>query len=292
MFLSELAWRWCFGIVALAMGSLAWGRVFGGVHISDLQISNLRSENVFVVAQTIKDIFVEVLPKLLRGVLGVSPILAGLWLIIATAGRSVTFRFLKVGSSGNWWATSLIHLFRLLGALLLSGFFLCAIAVFSYFTVRANPENPNYALYFTLVALAAIFLLLLANVGNWYLALAPLFSVVEGQGFSAAIESSRQLSRKFAGELGLTTGMFFFVRLIWFAAMGVLSLAPVALFQSSVAMSLGLLALLTLFYFAGADFLYIARMAAYWHILERDSGGLPGRVAPRGGELLYRPPAI
>src|SRR5207248_6704414 len=107
------------------------------------------------------------------------------------------------------------------------------------------------------------------SVVNWFLSLAAVFVVTEGKDTFAAIAAAVDLCRREAGSVfaagtwfGLAHGVAFFVATsivaFPFAFIGVLPGAIV----------LGGVLLVTLLYFAAADFLYVGRLGAYVAILE------------------------
>jgi hypothetical protein len=106
---------------------------------------------------------------------------------------------------------------------------------------------------------------LLWSMVNWFLALAPIGMVRDDQGALKSIADSVDLYRRIPGPyMGIATGFGLFRAVALVAAVIAALVAAQAPAASAVALSVAI----ALVYFAVADFLYIARLAAFMALEE------------------------
>ena len=117
---------------------------------------------------------------------------------------------------------------------------------------------------------------------NWFLSLASMFVVVQGEDTFGAIAAAAGLCRERTGPVlavsfwfGLAHGVAFFMATSAVA----FPLAFIAILPGSVV--LGGVFLVTLLYFAVVDFLYMGRLAAYLYIAENpEDVAIPEIIPP------------
>src|SRR5262249_40912994 len=141
----------------------------------------------------------------------------------------------------------------------------------------ADATEPNWVIYLSLVLITLPLILLAWGILNWILSLAPLFAVEQQKtraALAAAVRSLRSERKAYwsaSGAYGLLRGAALVVLIV-------IGIALAALSQSTIV--LVLLVVLVLVYFAFADLLYVARIAAYLQI----AGQAPA-VAANSGRL-------
>jgi hypothetical protein len=261
----EIAWRWSFGV---AGALVLWWVVVSTLHriwISDAQWAALRTLDMRVTPDILARIVIIYRRELLFAIASLLSALALLWTIAAAWGRSVTLKIL--GGPSNTWAVAGLTLLRVL-------LFLVALlaAVFSvgsaaWVSTSANAAEPNWTLYLLIVFIALPLIMVVWAILNWVLSLAPLFAVEGQKGvlapLGAAFRSVRFSRNRYwsaSGSYGLLRGAALVVLIVVGAILAALS--------QSKAM-LALLCVLLLVYFAFADLLYVARMAAYLQIVQK-----------------------
>jgi hypothetical protein len=154
---------------------------------------------------------------------------------------------------------------------------LAAALIAGLAAVRGEENSPGL---FLLVFLPLSFLAsLLWSVLNWYLSLAPVFAVRDGRNSVSSIAEAARAVRRNRGAFSSVSMVFGFVRLFAMTTATVIGLMPLAL-VGTVAneVVLVLIGLVTLGYFAFADFLYIARLAAYVRIVESSEQTSAGSI--------------
>jgi hypothetical protein len=231
-------------------------------------------------------------------VLGLAMLAA--WIVIAALGRVVTLRavgsYLReesaLDSSGDqrWRMGSLagLNFLRVAAALaaVVGGLAAWLIAA------AASPEDASSPGIAVLIFLAVMLLVWLAwAVMNWLLSFAAVFVVAQGEDTFGAITTALQLPRARVGPvLAAST---------WF---GLAHVAAFVIASSVVAFALALAGMLppgvvfagvllvTLLYFAVADFLYMGRLAAYVAIVEGPDVIPVAEVAPHSVDS--QPPAL
>jgi hypothetical protein len=236
----------------------------------------LRTRQPALILQAIARIFQGSAPRALAALLVLMLALTLAWTVLASVGRTATLKLLFEhyrGSrgqeeAGTWRLSSLIGLnfFRAMTVLAgvagtMGAMFLSAAA-----SSRTDP-SPGSALliFYMLTMLMGLVWLAL----NWFLSLAAVFVVGQGQDTFGALAAAADLFWK--RPLSVTAATTWFGLAHGLAFMVATSVVAVPLAFAGVlpaAVVLGGLLLVTLLYFAVADFLYVGRLAAYVFMME------------------------
>jgi hypothetical protein len=106
---------------------------------------------------------------------------------------------------------------------------------------------------------------------NWFFGIAPLFCIRNGAPAMDALAQSVDFVARRGGRLFLLGLGFLPLRLIWLGTMGLAMFAPLSLARYlAPGWVLLMMAAIALLYFAGADLLNLARLAAYASLAEDD----------------------
>ncbi len=261
--LAEIAWRWAFGIAAIAVTLLLIRQSLAAVDVSEVELALARRSGLFLAADAVARSIAEALPVLVRGLLAAVPALSVLWIIGASIGRGVTLAAVNPAAETRARRFGPLAGINALRALLT----LSAIGAWIGSMILASaafpPREEHAASAVMLWLLLAVVIGLCWSVVNWFLSLAPIFVLRDGRGIWGAVRDSLDLLRlrpraylSIAAWFGLWRMLLIFVALllggIAFAAAG--SNAPAVVVSETV---------LALAYFALADWLQIARLAAY-----------------------------
>jgi hypothetical protein len=162
-----------------------------------------------------------------------------------------------------------LHFLRAtLGVAALLGYFGASIIAWSVATSRPAGRLAVFLLVF--VVLSALIALLRSRIG-WFLLLATLFSVRDRRDTFGAIADAVRLFRRRSPDLVTVGTVSLLVRLLVFSAALGLGLVPVLLIGRVPGwLVIAMVGLVTVIYFAAADFLFIARLAAYVAVAEDD----------------------
>jgi hypothetical protein len=280
-----------FGATALALFFFGLFQYLDTLHVTDRELLFLRTRQPYLVAQAIAHILRGGLNRAIFSLLLAALLLAILWIFVASMGRAATVRalvsyFRDMGlrlsaasrpdlaqkhidehvSPPNFLALGRLNFLRIvLGIALLLGFL--AADIIAGFV--STPKDPQPGLAFILFVPMAILVFVTAWALNWFLSLSGVFAVRDGDSAVDAISSAVSLCRERTGAVlavGTWTGLGHLVAFV--AASTVVSMvlgfAPLLPWRLVVLV----IALLTVAYFAVADWLYMARLAGYICILE------------------------
>jgi hypothetical protein len=261
--LGEIAWRWAFGAAAWILVIFAIRRILAQVDVTQAELLIARHSDLFLIADAGARIVVQVLPQLARECLVLAPAIAILWIAAATLGRALTLNALAPeGCAARWSALTALHLLRAVFTLatlsaLLGTLFLAGLAM--------PAQNPATA---AIIGLALAMLVgCFWSVVNWFLALAPIWIVRDGRTARQAISDSVDLYRRSPGPYAAIAAWFGLFRAGALVATFAAALIGV---QAPASAAIALCLAVALIYFAVADFLYIARLAAF---LALEEGG-------------------
>ena len=291
----EIAWRWAFGAAAWVLLLVGVHLVFRAVPVSRAEIAMARRYGVFQAADAIARILIDAWPGLLRLAAVLVPGIAAVWILAASVGRAATLKGLlngvrseKVEAGRPRPAT--VGFRSLLGLnFLRAGATLAAIIGYIGALVLAGmtlPSDPQYAGIAVLVwMLLAGAVALCWTVLNWFLALAAIFVARDGDSAFAAVAASLALYRRQPRDYATTAAWFGFFRSLALVAAIVLSLFAAAA-PTGVATAV-IVAAVALAYFAVADWMYVARLAAFVKLAEP-----PVVPAPAEPPVPESPPAV
>jgi hypothetical protein len=308
--LAEIAWRWITGATAAAIFFFGLFEYLNSLPVTSGELLFLRSRQPYLIGQALAHIMRGSLGRVVMSALLATMLLGLLWIAAASVGRIATVRALldhfrrdvaryvsagstaKDGGIGDgerdvasnvstnaFQSLTRLNFLRavvamaaavgLLGAAILAGF--------------ASPDkNPRPGLAFLLFMPLAGFVCLAWFALNWLLSLAAVFAVRDAEGVIDAITAAVAFCRERTGAVFAVSTWTWLAHLVAFVAattvismpMGLAAVLPWRL------VVLGML-LVTLVYFALADWLYMARLAGYVCIAEMPEALLaPSPPAP------------
>ncbi len=275
LFLAEIAWRWSFGGAVLSLSLLALYEYLQTVYVTRGDLLLLRTHYPALVAQALAHIFRGSGPRLVAATLVLVSAFALLWIVLGAIGRAAVLRALLarlapdvtpearplkplMGLNFLRVAVTLSAVVGVLGATILAGFL-------------SSPKTPRPGLVFlAFLALAGAVFLAWSTV-NWYLSLGALFAVRDGQDTFAALGMATDLCRRHSGTVAGISFGFGLMHLVAFVIGTTVVAYPLSLASLLPAgFTLTLVALVTLIYFAVADWFYLARLASYVSLVEWD----------------------
>jgi hypothetical protein len=289
---AEITWRWTAGATACALSLFLLVEFLGTLPVNNGELLFLRTRQPILVGQAISHILHGHVDRaLLAGLLALL-ILTFIWIVAASIGRKVTVQALleyfairrdvvsnvalgpsaeivnenAAASPGKF--QSLLGLNFLRAAVVLAAILgLQGSAILAGFaSPDANPR-PGVA-FFLFLPLAALVCLAAWNL-NWFLSLAGLFAVRDGEDTLGSLASAASLCRERTGALLAVSSWSSIAHLVAFVGATTVMSFPLGLAPLvNARVVLAGLALLTLVYFAVADWLYMARLAGYVCIAE------------------------
>lgn len=262
IFMLEILWRWLFGLLTCLM-------VFGvGVYLfGQLPISGNRwaavwnSHDPQTIASFVLAVVLLLGNKLIVAAALLPIAIALLWAILASAGRGITVKRLRAGMTSLRFR-SIAALQFLRSFLTWFCFVLLIATIVGEALIATRGPKPDLVLYYLMASPSMVLIGGFWLITNWYLSLAAIFGH-EGQTFRGAFRQARQTVARQRSDFAGTGFIFLLFRtlllLVAFAICGLFSRSAGTAPQSYAT----LVAVVTLVYFAAADFLYMARMAAY-----------------------------
>jgi hypothetical protein len=261
LFLVEILWRWSFGLLACLLLLAVGVMLLGPLPIVKRLPEVWRSHDLQLMGAILASIVFRLGSKLIVAAFAVSVAIALVWAILSGLARSIIVKRLRVG-------VTLLRFRSIMALQLLRGFltwfcvmFLIA-AVVGEIRIATRGPKPDLLLFYLMAMPSIVFVSAFWLVTNWYLTLAAIFGR-EGQSFWGAFRQARHTVRLQRSDFAGTGFVFLFFRavalLVAVAICGLTSgmagTAPQTYFTLVMVVSLA--------YFAIADFLYMSRMASY-----------------------------
>jgi hypothetical protein len=308
--LAEIAWRWTVGGVACAALLFAIIEYLDSLPLTKGDAAFLRSKRPLLVERALAHVLHGSLNRAALAAVLAALMLSILWVLAASLGRLATVRVLLNYFHDNFVSPNsfeAVHQFLPLRSLIVLSFFRVAVALASGLAVVAlaiiarfaSPDsNPNPALSFLIFVLLAGLICVVWTELNWFLSMAGIFALRDGEDALGAISAAATMLRTRSGSvLAVST---------WNAT------AHLAAFVAASSVGFGLLLfvrlvstqligtgeiLVALAYFAMADWLYIARLGGYIFVglapsaARLTSPGLPPFPPDGYGTQLKSPPS-
>jgi hypothetical protein len=283
--ITEIAWRWAFGACALATLTMALLRLLGATRITAGDTAAFRGGDPMLMALATLHIWQHLRLPLLRTSLIAIPVITLLWIVLASIGRSAMLsRLLEAHPAfrpASIFAINALRAFWMLAALA-ACFTTVALASLTAARFSADPYRPNLPLYFLLVAILLPMVLFGWSTFNWLLSVAPIFCLRDGATSLAAIAEARSAvaeHRKQFSAASLSYGLLrLFILLVYIGATTTAASLAADLFGMRAAWAIVIL--FSLIYFIAADFIYVARLAAYVAILAPQADQKPPEPQP------------
>ncbi|HET9165169.1 MAG TPA: hypothetical protein VFP11_04170 [Candidatus Angelobacter sp.] len=262
IFLVEILWRWSFAILACLLVAGVGAMLLGPLHVGHAWDTAWRSRDPQRMGQLVLAVLLLLGMKIIViAAIAVPLSIALLWGIFSALGRFVTVKRLRTG------LTSLR--FRSIFALqLLRAFigWLCLVllfaAMFGEALIATRGPQPDLLLYYLMVLPSVVVISSFWLTVNWYFSLAAIFGR-EGQSFRGALRQARQTVRQQRSDFAGTGFVFLLFRVVVLLIATAICGLTSGMVGSSPQSYFTLLIIVSLAYFAIADFLYMARMAAY-----------------------------
>ena len=262
IFLVEILWRWSFALLACLLVAGVGMMLLGPLHMGRMWDSAWQSRDSQKMAQLLVGVVLVLGIKVVTvAVVGVPLAIALIWGVLAALGRFVTVKRLRAGLTSLRLRTVLaLQLLR--GLVSWFALILLLVTTLGEAFIASRGTQPDLVLYYLMVMPSVVLIGVSWLMVNWYLSLAAIFGR-DGQSFRGAFRQARQTVRQQRSDFAGTGFVFLLFRtvillialVICGLTSGMAGTAPQSYFV--------LLMVVSLAYFAVADFLYMARMAAY-----------------------------
>lgn len=291
--LAEITWRWVFGTTTALL------IVFGLVEYLDTLPVNygemllLKTNQPFLVWQALMHVLHGSAARALLSLMVAVLLLTLVWIVAASLGRMTTLRAMLdyirdqialrmavagIEAAADTRAPSDVSARGTIGALARLNFLRVSLALAAILGIMgasivagfASPKaDPNSGVVFLLFAPLAMLVGLAWFALNWLLSLTAVFVVRDGKDAAGAISAAVTLCRERTGAVFAVSAWTGFAHLVAFAGATTLVSVPLGLARLLPWRLVALAILvLTLAYFAVADWVHTARLAGYLTIVE------------------------
>jgi hypothetical protein len=200
---------------------------------------------------------------------------------VASLGRGVTLAALFEPNFAMARKASLVGLHFLRAALGLAASigYIGAAVIAQWVAASTSADRP--ATFLLVFAVVVLMVGILHSRIAWFLLLATLFAVRDRRHTFAAIAEAIRLFRRRSADFFAVGTVFLGIKLFLFCAATAFGLVPLLLVGRVPGwLVIAMVGLVTIIYFAVADFLFIARLAAYVAVVEDDRAPTPAFPPP------------
>ena len=260
LLLIEVGWRWTFGLIAVLVCAAVALLTTKGIRANPQTLDAMSRMSPWELAQSLASFLAAVAGTLVRVGLFAVLSLACCWIVLSALGRRATLLRPALAPGADLrscFGVSTIRATITLGALLawiLTGFIAGMAGA-----VSTNNGIPNLGLILLIVLPAALVIVGVWSAANWYLSLAPLFDEEAWAQSVRRVWALIARRRDEVLEISIALAVTRFISLI--VAL-VLSFAVSAIVTNLRILVADLLAIALLYFFV-ADFVSIARLAAF-----------------------------
>ncbi len=291
--LAEIAWRWSFGLAVVALLAFSFREYLSTLPVTAAEMFLLRTRQPALILQAMARILQGSAPRAVSALIVLAAALTLGWIVLASLGRGAilrtlfeSFRESAASKPRTWRLTSLIGLNFLRASALLAAVVgsVGAVLLAGAASSKTDPSPGSVLLIFWMLTL---FIGLAWSTLNWYLSLAAIFVVGNERTTFGALGAATDLCRSRPGSVIAAATWFGIAHAAAFVVATSVAAFPLAFAEVLPAgIVLGGLILVTLIYFAIADFLYVGRLSAYVFLVE-----FPESVQPSALSIQPSPPA-
>jgi hypothetical protein len=290
--LAEIAWRWSFGAAAGLLLLFAFVEYLDTLPVSKGDLLLLRTSQPLLISRAVLHIFRGSAFRVVETAVVLVLTLGAAWILVASSARAATleallahFRQAGVSTSchkqkESWRLRSLfgLNFFRLSATV--AATVGCFAAVLLGGAV-SKPTDPAPGSVLLIILTVTMLVWLAWSTLNWFLSLAAIFVVADGQDTFGAITAAVDLCQTRPGSVfaaGTWFGLAHLTAFVVASSVVAFPLGFAAVLPASVV--LGGVLLITLLYLAVTDFLYIGRLAAYLAMVEMPGAPVSTGIAP------------
>lgn len=285
-------WRWSFGAAACVLLGFGFAEYLDTLPVSDVDILFLRTRHPLLISEAVSRILRGSGPRFVLAAVLLFSALAILWILFASLGRAATLRPLleyirKRACRSQTQNTHIapacvpapetfppvrlrslagLHFLRTSLALAACASCVAALILAGFISSKDDP-HPGLVIFSALLVL--FFVWCAWSSVSWFLSLASIFVVRQGEDTFAALSSAVGLCRDRGGPVAVVGTWFGLAHLVFFAVATSVVAFPLSFARVlPVGFVLAAVLALTLIYFAIIDTLHVARLAGYVAILE------------------------
>ncbi len=265
--LTEVAWRWLFGIPFLAVCSIEAHKILAAVPPQSSGLNDLNAQNPWQASLELAHVWALYAPHIDQTLRWLAPLGALAWVVVSGFGRSlvlmrldpvraprVRFRPLAMMALQAGWLA-------LLGATCWAWFGSMQWVAATHITTGAEPDLVGFAAWAIFLALGFFTVWALVS---WTLSIAPLVMLLENRSALSALGESLRLGKAFTGKLVEINLVMGIVNLALIVLAMVLSAAPLPFSDQLGSDALhGIDAVAVVFYLVASDYFQVVRLKGF-----------------------------
>lgn len=273
----EVAWRWAFGVPALAVAGYEALRIVRSVPLDVEALRGMSIVDMMGTAATLTKAMELLLPPVLHVLAWLGPLLVAAWVVASAVGRSAVL--LRVDGTlhrrlGTLMALQALRVVALLGSFCVWFLLLRRIADVTVVRPLATGGEPNLVGYFALAIITTLGLFSAWAIASWAVSVAPLLSMLRNAGAWESLKAAFRVGplRSKLVEINLVMGIVK-IALIVLAIVFSATPLPFETVATPTFMAWWWL-VVTLLYFVASDFFHVTRQVAYlelWRAYEGSS---------------------
>jgi hypothetical protein len=267
LLLTEVAWRWLYGLPALLLMYYEGARLLASVPLAATGVYDFSLQDTDRATVIIANVWEVLTPPLFHTLAWLAPLLGLGWAIASGLGRSYVLRLYAPDMPFRPMTLILLHLLRVIA---LGGSFVVWFAAIQWSAnTTLSGEVPNLVLYFALVICISLAIFTFWALASWISSVAPLIALLEHRTASQSLTRSLRLGplKSKLVEVNLVLGI---VKLALVVLAMVFSATPLPFSSVMVGTPLYLWwVAVTLLYLVASDFFQVARLVAFirfWRI--------------------------
>ncbi len=273
--LTEIVWRWSFGLAVTALLAFSFREYMATLPVTAGEMFLLRTRQPALVLQALARILQGSAARVVATLIVLALALTLAWVVLASVGRAAIlktlfeyFRESDEAKSRTWWFTSLVAL-NFLRAGVMFAAVLAWVGAMLLASTASSETDPSPGSALLIFWMLTLFTGLAWSTLNWFLSLAAIFVVGEGRTTFGALTAAADLCRNRPAPMAAAATWFGVAHTVAFVIASSVAAFPLGFVEVLPAgMVLGGVILVTLIYFAFADFLYVSRLAAYVFLIE------------------------
>ena len=273
LLLIEIGWRWSFGAIAILILGFAAFLILDRVTFDPGRLQAVAVLNSLERAQNIAEGIRSAGVVLGRIALVVGLVMAAIWVLFSALGRYATLTRPALAPGASLEVCLVVSAVRALVTFLsIAAWLLAGVLAFAIGSAGAGSGSPNFGLMSAVLLLAFLLILPSWSALNWLLSLVPLTGEAScSQSWKRTLKLIRSC-RDEVLEISIVTGIFRAGSLL---VAFLLALAAISVIGNSRVLLADLLAI-ALLHFLFADFLHVAKLAAFRRL--RDQSEVPPSV--------------
>jgi hypothetical protein len=272
----EVAWRWTFGVPAVALVAHEALRVWRATPIDVAALTRMSIADPMAAATTLADAAAVLVPPMWRVAEWLGPLLLIVWIVVSSLGRIVVLRRVDAHLQARPGTVMLLQAVRMAAlACSFAVWYECVRAAAAYAVngpIAAGHE-PSLVIYCSLTIVASLGLFTLWAVASWALSVAPLLAMLRGLGAGASLAAAFRLGpvRSKLVEINLVMGI---VKIALIVLAMVFSACPLP-FESveTPGFMTWWYVGVTLLYLVASDFFHVVRLVSYlklWKVYDHE----------------------